>query len=146
MLDVCTSAEDLRRNRSLSTYETIAISPILLQGYHLLKYKAERHLFAPLLVTACLEDRVLASKYLEKDAFDLIVKPIVPQETAQTVKLAPWQSSLLRLLASRERATERFRQRMEAFPMPARWKRNLRLKWPRMNELSTPTRPACDTF
>lgn len=32
VVDVCTSAEDLRRNRSLSTYDTIAISPILLQG------------------------------------------------------------------------------------------------------------------
>src|SRR5690349_5095943 len=84
-VDVCTSPEDLSRNRNLSTYDTIAISPILLQGYHLLKYKAERHLFAPLIVTASLEDRALASRYLEKDAFDLIVKPIVPQEATQTV-------------------------------------------------------------
>ncbi len=115
-VDVCTSSEDLRLNRNLSSYDTIAISPILLQGYHLLKYKADRHLFVPLIVTASVEDRVLASKYLEKDAFDLIVKPIVPQEAIQTVSLALWQNKLLRLLASRERASSRFQEHMRLFP------------------------------
>ena len=115
-VDLCTSTEDLARHRQLSSYDAIAISPILLQGYHLLKYKADRHLLTPLLVTASREDRELASRYLERDAFGLIVKPVIPQEAVQTVKLALWQSALLKLLASRERAVARFRQHMEAFP------------------------------
>ena len=62
------------------------------------------------------EDRALASTYLEKDAFDLIVKPIVPQEASQTVCLALWQSRLLQLLTSKDRASSRFRDHMKAFP------------------------------
>ena len=115
-VDVCTSAEELSRNGTLSTYDTIAISPILLQGYHLLKYKADRHLLVPVIVTASVKDRALASKYLENDAFDLIVKPIVPHEASETVRLALWQNKLLRLLASRERASSRFQEHMKLFP------------------------------
>jgi hypothetical protein len=67
-------------------------------------------------VTAGVEDRMLASKYLEKDAFDLIVKPIVAHEAAETVRLALWQNKLLQLLASRERARSRFQEHMKFFP------------------------------
>ncbi|HKU53472.1 MAG TPA: hypothetical protein VJQ25_13445 [Nitrospira sp.] len=115
-VDICTSIEDLTRTRSLSSYDTIAISPVLLQGSRLFKHKADRHLLVPLLVTMSHEDRALASTYLEKDAFDLIVKPIVPQEASQTVCLALWQSRLLQLLTSKDRASSRFRDHMKAFP------------------------------
>ena len=116
VVDVCTSAEDLSCTLKLSTYDTIAISPILLQGNPLRYYKADRHLLTPFLVTVGPEDRKLASRYLENDAFDLLAKPLIPQDAVHTVRLALWQSALLRLVTSKERATVRFREHMEAFP------------------------------
>lgn len=113
---ICTSTEDLTRNCNLSTYDTIAISPSHLQQFLSLKHRANRNLLTPLLVTASLEDRELASAYLKRDAFDVIVKPFIAPEAAQTVRLALWQRALLKLLASHERASERFREHMEAFP------------------------------
>ncbi|MGC4097744.1 MAG: hypothetical protein QM706_11565 [Nitrospira sp.] len=115
-VDICTTVEELRRNRKLSTYDTIAINPSLIQGDHIRKFQIDQHLFAPLLVTASLEDCELATTYLENGAFDLIIKPIVPLQAAQTVRLALWQNSLLRMLGAKDRAAERFRQHMEAFP------------------------------
>lgn len=115
-VEVCTSTDDLTGNRRLSTYDAIAINPILLQGSQLHQNKAYRYSLAPLVLTASLDECELAYTYLENGAFDVIVKPVVSQEAVQTVKVALWQSSLLKLLASRERATERFRQHMEAFP------------------------------
>lgn len=67
-------------------------------------------------MTADKEDRAWASTALQGDAFDVIVKPIVPDEAVQTVKLALWHHRFLQLLASRERAISRFQQHMEAFP------------------------------
>ena len=115
-VDICTSTEDLTRNCKVGTYDTVAISPILLQGYRLLKHRANRHLLAPIIVTASREDRELASRYLEKDAFDLIVKPLDPEQAVQTVRMALWQNSLLKMLAAREQATSRFQEHMKNFP------------------------------
>lgn len=51
--------------------------------------------------TASPPEGALTQAALEWDAFDLIVKPIVPQEAALSARLALWQSKLLRLLASK---------------------------------------------
>src|SRR5690349_10663959 len=116
VVEVCTSPEDLQCNVKCWAYDTIAINPILFQHYPL-GYKADRHHLVPLLVTASRNDCEVASKYLEgKAVFDLIVKPIIPEEAVQTVCLALWQGALLKLLASKERATERFLAHMEEFP------------------------------
>jgi hypothetical protein len=59
----------------------------------------------------------VACSALNGNAFDLIVKPIVSQEAALSVKRALWQGKLLRLLASKERAAYRFLQHMKMFPL-----------------------------
>jgi DNA-binding NtrC family response regulator len=115
-VDVSTSAEDLSRKRKISTYDTIAVNPLLLHSYRSEKHNDDRYVLTPVLLTASREERELASTYLETDAFDLIVKPIVREEAVRSVRVALWQNALLRLLASKERATQRFRQHMEAFP------------------------------
>jgi len=115
-IDICTSADELCRKSGVSSYDAVAMSPILLQAYRFLEHKGAHQFVAPLIMIAGQTDRTLAQRFLEKDAFDLIVKPIVPQEAAQTVRLALWQHRLLRLLASKERAWSRFQPHMEAFP------------------------------
>ncbi len=115
-VDICISTDDLARNRRIGTYDTVAISPILFQRYRLLKYPAARHLVAPILVTASRDDCELASQCLVKETFDLIVKPIDPEQAVQTVRLALWQNKLLKLLAAKEQATSRFQEHMKVFP------------------------------
>lgn len=73
-------------------------------------------MFAPLILTAGREERGLASMFLQRDAFDIIVKPIVPEQAAQAVRVALWQNKLLKLLASKEQATIRFQEHMQLFP------------------------------
>lgn len=78
VVDVCTSVSELKHNRKLSTYDAIAINPILLQDSQLHQNKAYRYSIAPLVVTASLEECELATTYLQQEAFDVIVKPLVP--------------------------------------------------------------------
>ncbi len=115
-VDLCTSAESLARQLSLSSYETIALSPLLIQDYRLVKQTKPLQFLAPLLVTASAEQRPLAQAALETQAFDLIVKPIVPAEAAHTVRLALWQNRLLRLLTAQEQAVSRVHEHMTTFP------------------------------
>lgn len=115
-IDICTSADELSRKLERSSYDTVATGSFLIHHYLTLKRKRPHQLLTPCIVTAGQEDRTWVSTALEGDAFDLIVKPIVPHQAAQTVKLALWHSGFLRLLASRERAVSRFQQHMEAFP------------------------------
>ncbi len=115
-IDTCRSADELSRKLTRCSYDTLAISSRLIPDYRLQAHKEGRHLLSPLIVTANKRDGMLAFSAIEKEAFDLIAKPIVPQEATLTVQLALWQSRFLRLLASRERATERFHEHMKLFP------------------------------
>ncbi len=115
-IETCTSAEELSRKSELASYSTIAMSPVLLQAFRFLKFKRPHQITAPLLITAGKQDRWSAQRMLQREAFDLIVKPIDPRQAAQAVRLALWQNKLLQLLASKERALSRFRHHMEAFP------------------------------
>jgi DNA-binding NtrC family response regulator len=113
-IDICASADELSHKLRHSSYDTVAVTPLLLQDYR--KHKKRYQLLAPLLVTAAKSDRTVAHAALEEDAFDLIVKPIVEPQVTHTVKLALWHNGLLRLLTSKERALSRFREHIEAFP------------------------------
>lgn len=119
-IEQCTSEDALSVKLRDSSYDTVAINPRLLRVYRILKHQRALHSFPPLLVTASHTERPAAfpalNHALEGDAFDLIVKPIVPHQAVQTVKLALWHHGLLQLLASRDRAVSRFRQHMAAFP------------------------------
>src|SRR5690349_15613455 len=104
-IELCGSAEELCHKYTMPSCDAIVVSPIIFQGYRFLKPKWSRHVVAPLILTASLADRTSASQCLAKDAFDLIAKPIVPEEAVQIVKRALWQNKLLTLLASRQQAT-----------------------------------------
>lgn len=115
-IETCRSSDELSRKLTRSSYDTVTISSRFIPDYRVLGHKQGCHFLSPLIVTANKRDGMLAYQAIEKEAFDLIAKPIVPQEATHTVKLALWQSRFLRLLASRERATERFQEHMKKFP------------------------------
>ena len=115
-IDVCTSTEGLTHRLRQHSYDAGAISPLFIHDYRLVKQKQPLQLLAPLLVTASREQCSLAKEALHTNAFDLIVKPIVPTEAAHTVRLALWQNRLLRLLTTKDQAVSRFREHMAAFP------------------------------
>ncbi len=119
-IDTCTSLEQLPRNVESYSYDTVVLSPKLLHAYRALTTKRMDHLLAPLIVSVGQRDLTIAHAVLEGDAFDLIIKPIVPYDAAHTVRLALWQSKLLRLLSSKEQALSQFRQHMNTFPLDAK--------------------------
>lgn len=116
MVDICTSVEELCRKSGLASYDTMAMSLILLQAYRFLKYKAAQGSVAPILVTAGERDRTSAYRVLQRDALDFIAKPVVPHEAVHAVKQALWHNQLMKLLASRVRAIATFQDHMETYP------------------------------
>lgn len=115
LIDICTSVDDLSRKLKGSSYDLVATNSVLIHHYRTFKKRPDQ-LLAPCIVTANEEDRAWASTVLQGDAFDLIVKPIVPDQAVHTVNLALWHHRFLQLLASRERAVSRFQEHMAAFP------------------------------
>ena len=109
------SAEELSHKLDRCSYDTVALNPVFLPTYRSLRKKKDQ-LLAPLLLTVHQRDLIVAQAALEGDVFDLIVKPVIGHEAAQTMRLALWQNQLLKLLASSERAVKRFEQHMEVFP------------------------------
>lgn len=119
-IDICSSAEQLSRMLPNASYDTVAVGPVLMRDYRLLQNKIRQHLLVPMIVTAGRDDLPMAETALKDEAFDLITKPIVPDEATQTIRLALWHNRLLRLLASRERAAVRFHEHMKLFPQAVR--------------------------
>ncbi len=115
VIDTCTTGGQLVRQLGGASYDTIAMSPKLLGTYQSHKNK-EASQAIPLIVTVSQRDLPFAHTALAGDAFDLIVKPIVPHDAAQTVRLALWHNKLQRLLSLKERAASRFRQHGETAP------------------------------
>jgi len=116
VIDTCISPYELSRNVENFSYNAIALSPIFIRDYRVFTQQRTLQLLAPLLVTVRQRDLPLAHAALDGDAFDLIVKPIVPDDAAQTVRLALWQNKLLQLLASKKKMSSRFQEHMNAFP------------------------------
>jgi DNA-binding NtrC family response regulator len=112
VIDTCTTGGQLVRQLKGASYDTIAMSPKLLGTYRSHKSK-EASQDIPLIVTVSQRDLLFAHTALVGDAFDLIVKPIVPHEAAHTVRLALWHNKLQRLHALKERAASRLRQHGE---------------------------------
>jgi len=115
-IDICPSPGQLSRMMKNASYDTVAMSPRVMQDYRSLKQKSGHHVLVPLIVTASQDESQMAEASLKGEAFDLIVKPLIPHQAARTIRLALWQNQLLRLLASKERAASRFHDHMKAFP------------------------------
>ena len=116
VIDTCTTADQLIRRLEGTSYDAVAMSPMLFPTYRFLKHQEAPQVIVPLIVTVCQKDLSLAHAAFAGSAFDLIVKPIVPQDAAQTVRLALWHNKLQRLLALKERAASRLRQHIGVSP------------------------------
>jgi DNA-binding NtrC family response regulator len=116
-LDVCTSHDQVMKNMSTSRYE-IVIANVHLAGLddRFLKQHQALQSFAPLLLTAAASERELACQLLKEGALDVITNPLEPVQAVSTIRLALWHSKLLRLLNSKEKAIEKYRQHMAAYP------------------------------
>ena len=101
-IDTCTTVEKLTRRLAGASYDAVAMSPKLAQSYRSLKDTDACHVNAPCIVTVNQKDLPLAYAAFEKNAFDVIVKPIVPPDAARTVRLALWQNRLQKLAALKE--------------------------------------------
>lgn len=116
VIDTCTTVNQLVRKLDGFSYGTVAINAMLLHTYRYIRGDEGLENIVPLIVTVSQRDVALAHTAFTGNAFDLIVKPIVPHDAVQTVRLALWQNKLLSLIASRERASARFQEHMAAFP------------------------------
>ncbi|MGC4098620.1 MAG: hypothetical protein QM706_16025 [Nitrospira sp.] len=116
VIDTCTTVNQLIRKLEGFTYDTVAVNPILLHTYRFLKGKDALQGHGPLIVTVSQKDLAVAHTAFTGNVFDLIVKPIVPRDAVQTVRLALWQNRLLGLLAPSGRVSVRFKKHMGVFP------------------------------
>ncbi len=115
-IDICTSTDELFHKLGASSYDTVTMNPTLIRDYRFFTRKRSPQHLPPLIVTIGHGYRTSPYEALEGDAFDVIVKPIVPDQAAQTVKLALAHNTLRRVRASRDRAAARFREHMTAYP------------------------------
>lgn len=110
-IDTCTTVDQLIRKLDEASYDAVAVNPSLL-----LKDKLTLHKSVPLLVTVYQKDFPVAHTAFRGKAFDLIVKPIIPQDSVHTVRLALWHNKLQKLLALKERAALRVQHHDKCSP------------------------------
>ena len=127
--DVCSTKDHITQHLLRAGYDTV-ISNVHLAGIKDCVLKRNPGLESvPLVITAEVSDKDHARQALEQGAFDLITSPLDPDQTVTTVRLALWYNRLLRMISSNEKAIEKYRQHMNAFPgdeqITARFQRNL---------------------
>ena len=105
-IDICTSPDELVQKLEAGSYDTIALSPLLIRSYRFFTTKRTPQLRPSLIVTVSREDQILPYEAVEGDAFDVIIKPINPDQAAQTVKLA----------LARDQVVARVQEHMAACP------------------------------
>src|SRR5262245_48066995 len=132
--DLCTSRDGAMRKLLDSPYQLIISDAHLaeMDDFSLLKRSQARETFVPFLITASPSntlDKESARRVLEHGAFDLISLPLEFEQTTSTILLALWESKLMTLVACKERAVDKYREHMAAYPsgnqMDATFKRTL---------------------
>jgi len=116
--DVCTSHWNAVWKLLASPYQLI-ISGVHLAERHdffLLKRAQALQTFVPFMVTASASQKEVACRVLKHGAFDLIPTPLDHEQTGNTIRLALWQNKLMELLARREKALEKYRRHLDAYP------------------------------
>ena len=116
-LEICKSVDEAARSLRRSKFDTVITSTPFLwaQESRLLKDLTLQKL-VPLVLTVDQAERSRAQASLLTRGFDLITKPIQPDQAVKTLRLALWQNRLLKLLASRERVVSAFEKHIQAFP------------------------------
>ena len=73
-------------------------------------------MFVPLVITATTGNKASARRLLEQGAFDLITTPLEHEQTVDTIRLALWHNKLQAIIASRDKALEKYRQHIDNYP------------------------------
>jgi len=116
--DVCTSHWNCYWKVLASPYQLI-ISSVHLAEMHdflLLKRAPALQTFVPFVVTASASEKEVACRVLNHGAFDLIPTPLDHEQTVNTIRLALWQNTLMELITQREKALEKYRRHLDAYP------------------------------
>ena len=119
--DVCTSRDGAMRKLLDSRYQFIISDAHLaeMDDFSLLKRTQACRTFMPFLITASAsntQERESARRVLEQGAFDLISLPMEFEQTTSAILLALWESKLMTLIACKERAVEKYREHIAAYP------------------------------
>lgn len=116
--DVCPSHHSAVRKLLASPYQLIISGVHLaeLDDFLLLKRIQALEVFVPLVITATTGDKASARRLLEQGAFDLITTPLEHEQTVDTIRLALWHNKLQAIIASRDKALEKYRQRIDNYP------------------------------
>src|SRR5215831_847593 len=132
--DLCTSRDSAMRKLVDSPYQLVISDAHLaeIDNFSLLKRTQGRDTFVPFLITANAantQEKESARRVLAHGAFDLISLPPKYEQTVSAILLALWQSRFMTLIACKERAVEKYREHLAAYPsgnqMDATFKRTL---------------------
>jgi DNA-binding NtrC family response regulator len=116
--DVCTSHRSAVRKLLASPYQVIISGVHLaeLDDFLLLKRIQALEASVPLVITATTADKESARRVLEQGAFDLIPTPLEHEQTVDSIRLALWYNKFKALIASRDKALERYQQYIANYP------------------------------
>jgi DNA-binding NtrC family response regulator len=116
--DVCTSRDHTLRKLLGPPYQLIVCGAHLaeMDDFFLLKHAQTPETFTPFVVTASASEKASAGRLLAQGAFDLITTPVKWEEAARTIRLALWQNKLKGLIVLRDKALEKYREHMAAYP------------------------------
>jgi CheY-like chemotaxis protein len=118
--DVCTSHDHavVKLFRSPPPYQLIISSVRLaaIDDFFLLKHNQNLQSFVPFVVTSEPSEIESSRRALEKGAFDFILTPPEHEQTVSTIRLALWCSKFKAIIASRDKALERYRQHIDNYP------------------------------
>ena len=87
-----------------------------MDDFFLLKQAQKLQRFVPFVVTASASEKEVACRVLKHGAFDLIPTPLDHEQTVNTIRLALWQNTLMELIARKEKAFEKYRRHLDAYP------------------------------
>jgi DNA-binding NtrC family response regulator len=118
--DVCTSRQSavIKLFRSPAPYNVIISSVHLaeMDDFLLLKHNRALQPFVPFVVTNRVSEAESSRRALEEGAFDVISLPPKYEQVVSTIRLALWQSKLMTLITCKERALEKYRDHIAAYP------------------------------
>ena len=126
--DLCVSCDNAMEKLIASPYNLI-ISDVHLaemDDFVLLKHDEVLQQSVPVVITAATSDKQAARQALEFGAFDLITRPVHPNQAIDTICLALWQNKLSAIIASKEKAIERYRQHFALYPADKKMKETFR--------------------
>ena len=117
-VDVCFSHRSAVRKLLASPYQLIISGVHLaeLDGFLLLNRTQALEAFVPVVITAATGEKESARRVLNQGGFDLIPTPLKQGQTVSTIRLALWHHSFKALIASRDKAQERYRNHIVDYP------------------------------